>query len=33
MRVTVAPVASDSPVAAEDDLFKFERLSLLTYEG
>lgn len=33
MQVTVVPVASESPVDAEDNLFKFERLALLTYES
>jgi tyrosinase len=29
--VTVVPVASESPVVAEDELLKFDRLSLITY--
>lgn len=33
MKVTVVPVASDSPVVAEDNLFSFELLTVLTYEG
>lgn len=30
--VTVVPVPSDSPVRAEDDILRFERISLVTYE-
>jgi tyrosinase len=31
LTVTVVPIASDSPVAAGEDLFRFERLALVTY--
>ncbi len=32
LTVTVVPVASDSPVVAPEDLFRFERLALVTYD-
>jgi tyrosinase len=32
LTVTVVPVASDSPVNAEDDLLRFEQLALITYD-
>ena len=31
LTVTVVPVASESPIGAEDDLLRFERLALITY--
>jgi tyrosinase len=32
LTVTVVPVASESPIDAEDELFSFERLALITYD-
>ena len=32
LTVTVVPVASESPIGAEDDLLGFERLALITYD-
>jgi hypothetical protein len=32
LTVTVAPVASESPVNAEEDLLSFEQLALITYD-